>query len=194
MGLTEQSLVESKRALELDQLGLIMNVHLGWHYFYARQYDLAVEQLRKTVELDPNYGLTHWYLGVAYAKKAKSAEAIAELEKAKKLLRGNIGVEADMGHAYAVSGNKKEAQNVIGELNKQSQQRYVSSYHTALIYAGLEEDDRAFAWLERAYQERSDLLVYLAVEPRLDRLRLDRRFDDLLHQIGIDRFIAAKQR
>src|SRR5260370_3937786 len=67
MGQTEESLAESKRALELDQLGLIMNVHLGWHYFYARQYDLAIEQCRKTLEMDPNYGLTHWYLGMPYA-------------------------------------------------------------------------------------------------------------------------------
>jgi adenylate cyclase len=190
LGRIEESLIESKRALELDQLGLIMNVHLGWHYFYARQYDLAVEQLHKTLELDPNYGLTHWYLGVAYAQKAKYDDAVAELRKGQDLLRGNVGVRADMGHAYAVSGNKDEAERLINELNMLSEQRYVSSYHTALIYTGLEEDDRAFEWLESAYRERSDLLVYLAVEPRLDRLRPDSRFESLLRRIGLDQNLS----
>jgi TolB-like protein/Tfp pilus assembly protein PilF len=185
MGQTEESLAESKRALELDQLGLIMNEHLGWHYFYARQYDLAIEQFRKTLEMDPNYGLTHWYLGMAYEQKAKYVEALAELQKGKDLLKENVGVEADLGHTYAVSGNREEAQKVMDELEELSKQRYVSSYHIALIYTGLGEKDRAFEWLEKAYEERSDLLVYLKVEPRLDRLRSDPRFTRLLHRMGL---------
>jgi TolB-like protein/Tfp pilus assembly protein PilF len=185
MGQTEESLAESKRALELDQLGLVMNVHLGWHYFYARQYDLAIEQFRKTLEMDPNYGLTHWYLGMGYEQKANYVEALTELQKGKDLLKENVGVEADLGHAYAVSGNRKEAQKVMDELEELSKQRYVSSYHIALIYTGLGEKDRAFEWLEKAYEERSDLLVYLKVEPRLDSLRSDPRFADLLRRMGL---------
>jgi tetratricopeptide (TPR) repeat protein len=162
-----------------------MNVHLGWHYFYARQYDLAIEQFRKTLEMDPNYGLTHWYLGMAYEQKANYVEALAELQKGKDLLKENVGVEADLGHAYAVSGNREEAQKVMDELEELSKQRYVSSYHIALIYTGLGEKDRAFEWLEKAYEERSDLLVYLKVEPRVDRLRSDPRFTRLLRRMGL---------
>src|SRR5260370_11491252 len=184
MGQAEESLAESKRALELDQLGLVMNVHLGWHYFYARQYDLAIEQFRKSLEMERNYGFTHWYLGMAYEQKANYVEALTELQKGKDLLKENVGVEADLGHAYAVSGNREEAQKVMDELEELSKQRYVSSYHIALICTGLGEKDRAFEWLEKAYEERSDLLVYLKVEPRLDRLRSDPRFTRLLRRMG----------
>src|SRR6266568_3202290 len=185
MGRTEESLRESNRALELDQLGPIMNVHLGWHYFYAHQYDLAIEQFRKTLEMDPNYGLTHWYLGQAYEQKAMYAEAETELRKAKDLLPENVIVEADIGHAYAVSGKRDEARKVIDELKELSRRRYVASYHIALIYTGLGDKDRAFEWLDNAYRERSDLLVYLKVEPRLDSLRSDQRFADLVRRVEL---------
>ena len=185
MGRTEESLAESKHALELDRLDLVINVHLGWHYFYAREYDLAIEQFCKTLQLEPNYGLTHWYLGMAYEQKANYQQALLELQKAKDLLRENVGVEADIGYAYAVSGSKLKAQKVIDEFEELSGQRYVSSYHNALIYTGLGEKDRAFESLEKAYEERSDLLVYLNVEPRLDSLRADPRFTGLLRRIGL---------
>jgi serine/threonine-protein kinase len=185
MGRIEESLAESKRALELDPLGLIMNVHLGWHYMTARQFDLAIEQFRKSLEMDPNYGLAHWYLGLAYAQKGKYPEAEEEMRKAKELLTDNMAVEADTGYVYALSGKKDEALKVIDELKELSKRKYVSSYNVAMIYIGLKEKDRAFEWLENAYQERSDLLVYLKVEPRLDSLRSDPRFADLVRRVGL---------
>jgi tetratricopeptide (TPR) repeat protein len=118
MGRTEESLAESKRALEIDQLGLIMNVHLGWHYLYAHKYDLAIEQFQKTLEMDPNYGLTHWYLGEAYEQKAMYVEAAAELLKAKDLLTENVAVDAEMGRTYALAGKRDDAQKVIDEFKQ----------------------------------------------------------------------------
>jgi eukaryotic-like serine/threonine-protein kinase len=185
MSRPEESLAESKRALGLDQLDLVMNVHLGWHYFNARQYDLAIEQFRKTLEIDPNYGLTHWYLGQAYALKGMYAEAQTELRKAKNLLQQNVAVEADLGYAYAASGKGAEAKKAIDELKQSSKQRYVSSYYIALIHTGLGEKDLAFEWLENAYKERSDLLIYLKIDPRLDSLRSDARFADLVRRVGL---------
>jgi len=185
MSRPEESLAESKRALELDQLDMVMNLHLGWHYIYAHQYDLAIEQFRKTLEMDPNYGLTHWYLGQAYAQKGMYAEAETELRKAKNLLQQIVAVDADIGYAYAASGKGGEAKKVIDELKQLSKQRYVSSYYIALIHAGLGEKDLAFEWLENAYKERSDLLVYLNRDPRLDSLRPDPRFADLVKRVGL---------
>jgi len=185
MSRTDESLTESKRALELDPLAQIMNVHLGWAYFYAHQYDLASEQLRKSLEMDPNYGVAHWYLGQALKQKGIYTEAETEFRKAKDLLTTNPGVDADMGQAYAISGKRNEAQKVINELREVSKQKYVASYHIALIYAALGEKDRAFELLESAYGERSDLLVYLKVDPRLDGLRGDPRFLDLMRRVGL---------
>src|SRR5438270_2299922 len=183
MSRPEESLAESKRALELDQLDLVMNIHLGWHYIYAHQYDLAIAQFRKTLEMDPNYGLTHWYLGQAYALKGMYAEAETELLKAKYLLQQNVAVEADIGYAYAASGKGGEAKKVIDELKQSSKQRYISSYYLALIHTGLGEKDLAFEWLENGYKERSDLLIYLKVDPRLDSLRSDARFAELVRRV-----------
>jgi len=185
MGQTERSLTESKRALELDPLGLIMNVHLGWHYLNAHQYDLAIEQLRKALEMDPNYALAHWYIGLCHEQKGKYSEAEAEMQKAKELYKGNIMLQADTAYVYAVSGQKDQALKVIDELKELSKRRYVSSYHVAMIYIGLQQKDQAFEWLENAYRERSDMLVYLKVEPRLDSLRSDPRFKDLLRRVGL---------
>ena len=185
MGRIEESFVESKRALELDPLGVILNVHLGWHYMNARQYDRAIEQLKKAIEMDPNFGVAHWYLGLSYDHEGMYPEAENELRKAKELLKDNEAVAADLGHVYAVSGRKDEARKVIDELKELSKRKYVSSYHVALIYLGLGEKDQAFEWLENAYRERSDLLVYLRVEPRLDSLRSDPRFVELVRRVGL---------
>src|SRR5437870_9605824 len=185
MGRTQESLAESKRALELDPLSLIMNVHLGWHYLNAHQYDLAIEQLSKALEMDPNFGMGHWYLGLADAQKERYSEAEDEMRKAKELLKDSMATEADTGYVYAVSGKKDQALKVIDELKELSKRRYVSSYHVAMIYLGLKEKDQAFEWLENAYRERSDLLVYLKVEPRLDSLRSDPRFTDLVRRVGL---------
>ena len=185
MGRIEESLAESKRALELDPLSLITNVHLGWHYLNAHQYDLAIEQLSKALEMDPNFGVGHWYLGLADAQKERYSEAENELRKAKELLKDSLVVEADTGYVYAVSGKKDQALKVIDELKELSKRRYVSSYHVAMIYLALKEKDQAFEWLENAFRERSDLLVYLKVEPRLDSLRSDQRFADLVRRVGL---------
>jgi tetratricopeptide (TPR) repeat protein len=185
MGRIEESLAESKRALELDPLSLILNTHLGWHYINAHQYDLTIEQLKKTLEMDANYGIAHWYLALAYEQEGKHSESQNELRRAKDLLKDNQATTADMGYVYAALGQRDQALKITDELRELSKQRYVSSYHIALIYARLGEKDRAFEWLENAYKERSDMLVYLKVDPRLDSLRSDPRFDELVRRVGL---------
>ena len=184
-GRQEEALAESRRALELDPVSPIINLHLGWHYLYTRQYDRAIEQLTKTLELDPDYALAHWYLGLAYEQQKKYAEALREMGRAKDLLPGNLAVLCDIGHVYALSGDRRGAENVIAELQKESTRRYVNQYEVALIYTGLGEKDQAFKALERAFQERSDMLVYLNVDPRLDSIHSDSRFGDLLRRVGV---------
>ena len=96
-----------------------------------------------------------------------------------------LGNALFIGHVYAVSGKPAEAQKVVDDLKELSKRRHVSSYHIALIYLGLGEKDRAFEWLENAYKERSDSLVYLKVDPWLDSLHSDPRFADLVRRVGL---------
>ena len=161
-----------------------MNTHLGWHYYFARQYDKSLEQLRKTIELVPNYGLAFWYSGWAYEQIRMYPEALRNLERAKELLAGNINVDADIGHLYAVSGNRTGAERVIRDLKKLSNQKYVNPFEIALIYVGLGDKDNAFEWLDKAYQQRSDMLVYLNVDPRLDVIRHEPRFIGLVKKVA----------
>lgn len=180
-----EALAESKRALELDPLSPIMNLHLGWHHFYSRQYDDALDQLAKTLELESNFGLAYWYRGLAYEQKHMFPEALQNMEKARKLLNGLTTVEANIGHLYAVSGRKKEAEKTITTLKKQSAKRYVSPYEIALIFVGLGLTDQAFEWLDSAFRDHFDMLVYFNVDPRLDPIRADPRFGALGERVGV---------
>jgi tetratricopeptide (TPR) repeat protein len=184
-GRVSEALGESRRALELDQLSPIMNLHLGWHYLYSQEYDLALGQLAKTVELDPNYGLTYWYLGLVYEQKGMYVEALKEMGRAKGFLTSNLTVDADMGRVYAVSGSKIEADKALERLKRESAHRYVNPYQIALIYVGLGQNDQAFEWLDKAVRERSDMLVYLRTDSRLNPIRSDARFPGLERRIGI---------
>jgi DNA-binding winged helix-turn-helix (wHTH) protein/TolB-like protein/Flp pilus assembly protein TadD len=185
LGRKEEALSASQRGLELDPLDLTLNAHLGWHYLCVRQYDLALGQLRKTVEMDPNFSLAHWYLGLTYEQKGMFAEAIAEFQKLADLSKRSPTMLASLGHAYAVAGQPAEARKILFELHELSKQRYVLPYCFALIHAGLDEKDQAFAYLEKSYQERDSWLNHLKVEPRLDSLRSDPRFGDLLRRVGL---------
>jgi serine/threonine protein kinase/cytochrome c-type biogenesis protein CcmH/NrfG len=184
-GRLEQAKVEMAQALELDPVSLIINKNVGDPFYYMRQYDEAIEQYRKTLELDPNFFLAHLWLGMSYEQKGMYEEAITEFQNARSS-DGNPAILGALGHVYAVSGNRGEAENITKELNGLSK-RYVAPYHIAMIYVGLQKKDVAFKWLEEAYQGRDEWLLYLKIDPRLDSLRSDPRFVDLLRRIDLPR-------
>jgi tetratricopeptide (TPR) repeat protein len=141
--------------------------------------------LAKTLELDPDNALAHWYRGLAYEQKKMYPEALREMGRAKDPLPRNLAVECDIGHVYAVSGDKGSVQKVIAALKEESAHRYVNAYELALIYVGLGQNEQAFKSLERAFREHSDMLAYLKVDPRLDSIRSHSRFDDLIRHVGV---------
>ncbi len=185
MGRLDDALIESQRAKEINPLSLIININLGEIFRFARQEDRAIEQYQRTLELDPNFAEAHADLGKAYEQKTMYAEAIAEFKKAITLSKENPLMVAALGRAYAVSGQAEEAKKILNELKKISKRRYVSSYEIAMIYAGLGDKDKAFEWLERAYEERASFLIFLKVDPRLDSLRPDARFQELQRRMGL---------
>ena len=184
MGRHEEAILETQRAVELEPLSLIINASYGRAYTHARQYDKAIEQFRKTIELDPSFSRAHFYLGWAYEGKGMFNEAIAEYETARALDHSPV-ITASLAHALAMSGKRGEAKKLLDELNELSDSRYVSAYDIALIHIGLGDTDSAFQLLEKAYQERSSSLSWLRVDARLDQLRSDSRFADLMRRIGL---------
>ncbi|HET8670970.1 MAG TPA: protein kinase, partial [Candidatus Saccharimonadales bacterium] len=185
VGRLDEAIAERKLCRDLDPLSPTATANVGYPYYFARQYDRAIEYYRKALELDPNYSWSYLWIGQAYVEKGMYEEAIAEINKAITLSEGNTRAVATLGYAYAVAGKRGEAQKVIVELNEQSKLRYVSPYFIAVIHAGLGEKDQAFAWLEKAYQERHPYLTLLKVEPVFDNLRSDPRFQDLLRRVGL---------
>jgi serine/threonine protein kinase/TolB-like protein/Tfp pilus assembly protein PilF len=180
----DEAVAEVKRAQELDPLSLIINADLGNTYIQARQYDKAIEQLRKTIEMDQSFYFAHWQLGVAYEMKGSLQEATLEYQKARQL-NDNPWVLALLGHVSAAAGRRDEALKTLDQLKVISKDRYVSSYSFAIIYAGLGEKNQAFQWLERSCQDHEPRITRIKVDPLLDSLRSDPRFADLERCVGL---------
>ena len=185
MGRTEESLVASKRCLELDPLDLVINIHMAWHHQFARQYEEAVEQCWKTNELHPNSFWPPYFFGMAYQQQGKIAAAAVEYQKAIQMSGNVTFTTAGLGHLYATSGRSAEARVIFDELRARAQNTYVPAYDLALVCVGLGATDEAFEWLDKAYEERCGWLTYLNVEPRMDTLRSDSRFNDLLRRLRL---------
>jgi eukaryotic-like serine/threonine-protein kinase len=185
MGRKDEAIAESKRSLQAAPFSPLANFMVGSVLVFTRQWDQAIEQLLSAKELDPTFWFNPLFLGRAYEQKGRLPEAIAEFQSALELDK-NTEIWSALGHAYAVSGNRAEAQKVLDHLKGSSAHSYVSPYSSAVIYAGLGEKDQAFAWLERAYQERSYFMaVYLTTDARLDSLHADSRFGELRRRVGL---------
>ncbi len=184
-GRIEEALDEAQRAEELEPFSLIVNAHLGWVNYLARRYDQTIEHASHTLKLDPSFFAAHRYLGLALGSQHKYKESIAEFEKAVSLSRGAPLLKAELGHAYAVGGRFKEARQTISELQQLSAKQQVSPFLLALIYTGMGEKERALEFLNQAYEERAERMVYIAADPRFDKLRGDARFNSLLQRLGL---------
>jgi serine/threonine protein kinase/Flp pilus assembly protein TadD len=186
MGRKDEAVAEAKRSQELDPFSSLANFIVGSALVFTRQWDPAIEQLRSAKELDPTFWFAPCFLGRAYEHKGRLPEAIAEFQRALELEKDNPEIWSGLGHAYALSGNRTEAQKVLDHLKGLSASIYVAPFDLAVIYAGLGEKDQAMAWLNRAYAERSNYMpVYLTTDARLDSLRSDPRFVDLLRRVGL---------
>jgi serine/threonine protein kinase/Tfp pilus assembly protein PilF len=185
MGRHEEAIAGMKNSQELDPLSLIISVAIGWAFYMARRYDEAIEQLRRTVELDPNYPVTYWILGLLLRKMGRYELAIAEGEKGVKLSGGSPLMSAALAQTFATAGRRKKAIQILDDLTKLTRQKYVAPYFFAGIHIGLGEDDRAMEYLEKSYEEHSHWLIYLHIDPSMDGLRSNPRFQSLLRRVGL---------
>ncbi|HEY3203865.1 MAG TPA: protein kinase, partial [Thermoanaerobaculia bacterium] len=172
-----------ERAERLDPLSLLVLTDAAWVFYCAREYDQAIEASRKAVDLDQRFWPAYTYLGLAYEKKGRFAEAIAALEKAREL-DDNPTILEMLGGAYAASGRRDDARKVLGELTERSKKGYVCPYEVATVYVGLGEKDSALRWLEKAEEDRADCVPWMRPDPKLDPLRSDPRFRELLRRVG----------
>ena len=180
----DEAIAEAKRTEELEPLSFVASSHLGWIYYLSGQTDKAIAQCKKILELDPNSFPARRYLGLAYEQKGMYPEAIAEFQTGVKL-SGSPLMLALLGHAYAVSGRKSDALQVLSDLEQLQTQRYISPYTVAAIYAGLGDQEKSFKWLEKAVEERDIWLMNLKVDPVFTRLRSNRQFSDILARIRL---------
>jgi tetratricopeptide (TPR) repeat protein len=185
MGRHEEVIARMKNSQELNPLSLIISVAIGWAYYMARRYDDAIEQLRRSVELDPNHPVSYWILGLLLRKMGRYEPAIAEGEKGVKLSGGSPLMSAALAQTLANAGKRKNAIRILDDLTKLTKQRYIAPYFFAGIYAGLGEDERAIEYLEKSYEEHSHWLIYLHIDPSMDGLRSNPRFQDLLRRVGL---------
>ncbi len=184
----DSAISEAKRAIELDPLSLVINADTSWIYFSARRYDEAEAQVRKTLEIGPQFFLAHYYLGEVLQFKAHLSEAIAEFQKAFELNNDPYSL-AMLGQAYGRNGQRDEAQKILARLNEEAKSHYVAPYALALVQIGLGDKDRAIEELDHAYREQeTNYLFGIKVDPMLDDLRGDPRFEALVRRVT-----AAKQ-
>jgi len=182
MGRHDEAISEMKRAMELEPLSLIQGANFAGVLMYARQFDAAIEQARKTYDLDRNFFGGQVWLSHAYNAKGMYAESLLISENA---ALADYPFYAHKGYAYAKSGQRQKAEDVLKKSKEAEKTRYVMSYWTAVTYAALGEKDAAFVELEKSYRQRDWFLQKLKVDPFLVDLREDPRFKDLLRRMNL---------
>jgi tetratricopeptide (TPR) repeat protein len=188
MGRDNEATAQATQALVADPLSLTINTDIGLVAYLAGRNHDAIKAIKKALEIDPNFARGHFRLGNAYLKQGLNQQALAEYQKAVRIARAgdayfDQNYEGAVGQAYALLGDKKEAENVLQQLSNRSKTHYVPAYSIALIYAGLGEKDLAFEWLQRAYEDHSTSMAYLKVDPALSGIRSDPRFASILHLV-----------
>ena len=178
-----EAIAEIKKAESLDPLSLIIGSDIGTIFHYARQDDLAIAQLRKTLDMDPNFATAHFVLARCYAQQKRYPEAIAAMKRAIELAGDEPLWNEGLAYIYAKSGQREEALKILNKLNDEAKQRFVPASNLIWAYIGLGDVDRAIYWLERAHAAHEDTIVVLQVQPELDPLRSDPRFQELLRRM-----------
>ena len=185
MGRTDESIKEIRQALKLDPLSVSMNFSEGWRLYMARDFDGAMKQLKSAVEMDPSFALAHMVLGQDYAQKGQNALATTELETALRLSNNSAPAMAALARVDAASGRQASARVRLEQLKAEQAKHYVSPFYLAEVYSALGDADQAMNELEKAYQDRSNSLIFLRVDPEFDVLRSSPRFQSLLQRLQL---------
>jgi TolB-like protein/Tfp pilus assembly protein PilF len=184
-GQFEDALAEARQAKALDPVSLPVRSNTAMALYYCGQYDEAIEQCLQVLEIDPNFARTYEDLGRVYWEKGMRREAIRAFKKAVSYSGRGSMYMAELAYAYAGQGKQAEAVTLLRELTERARKRYVSAYAFVLIYTGMGNKDQAFAWLDKAYEERASTLPFLKTNPSLASLRSDSRFQTLIRRMNL---------
>ncbi len=186
MGRFEEAVAEVQKAREHDPLSLTANSLEGLFLFYAGRENEAIARLQKTFEIEPNFWVAHLNLAKVYISQKNFDAALRELKIAEEFSGRNAETISLAGYTHAISGRREQAEGALDELKTLAAEKYVPSYHIALICNGLDRRDETFAWLERAFQEHDVFLSFVKVDPKWDSMRSDSRFANLLKKMNLE--------
>jgi tetratricopeptide (TPR) repeat protein len=178
-GRFSESLDACRRIVELDPLNPLMHAHVAWHHYLAKDFASALAQAERVIRMEPSFHWGHFFAGWALERLGRGAEAVAALEQAVAFSASSPVMLAGLGHALAVLQDRREAQRIANDLERLRGDKGLFSYELGIIHAALGDLDQAFTWLRRAVRERSGWIAYVRVDPRLDTLQADPRFDGL---------------
>ena len=176
-----------RKAAELDPLSAPVYTDMGFSFYYGRNYDSAIKKLEQSLQINSEYPLAHIWLGRCFQAKKMYPEAIAEFKRILASAPHWSVAMAQIGNVYGVSGDKINSQNVLDTMILLSQKQFVTAYGVALVYAGLDEKDNVFKWLDQAYEERSNWLVWVKSDPRWIPFQSDKRYAELVNKVGLPR-------
>ena len=180
-----ESLDACRRIVELDPLNPLMHAHVAWHHYMARDYAAALSQGEQVMRMEPSFHWGYFFAGWALERLGRRAEAVATLREAGRCSSNNPVMMAGLGHGLAANAERRDALRVIRDLERLRGDKGLFGYEIAVIHAALGDHDAAFTWLARAVRERSGWIAYLRVDPRLDLLRNDQRYDSLFHHSAV---------
>ncbi len=185
LGRTNEAIAGLAELLAGDPMSPWKNEELGCVSYYGRRYDAVIAQFRRTIKLSPDFQIAYAVGGRAFVQKRMYKEAIDVLEKGRQIDPDWPLLVAELGYAHAVSGDKAAARGILRELESIASHRYVDAYGVALVHLGLGDREKTFYYLEKAYADRSSSMPWLKAEPRLDVLRSDPRYVELLERVGL---------
>lgn len=180
-----ESRAKLNKALEIDPLATIIGSSLAAAYYFERRHEESIQHHLKALNFDPDFAIGHAFFAGPYVCLSQYDKAADECLKAQSLSGGSIYPTAFLAYVYGMAGKKEDARNLLNQLLERSNKEYISSYHIALIYSGLGEIDHALEWLEKAYDERDNWMVWLNIYPVFDNLRNDSRFISIVKKVGL---------
>jgi TolB-like protein/Flp pilus assembly protein TadD len=177
---------KAHRCLEIDPLLPVTNANLAWFYYLARQYELAEEQARLTIEIEPSHFSAHWVLGITYGQQKRYEEAFKSLQNAADASGNRPFVIADLGRILAEAKKKNEARKILKKLENAAKENYICPLNRAKIHLGLGETDKVFEWLEKGFEERAVRMPGFLIDPQFDQIRADERFRNIIKKTGVN--------